>query len=86
MGGLFSSSSIASPTAMNDIDLSVLPRTFITSDTPGRAWLCVTGTEKEAASGGGHWSLLFDFGLWNKVGERNSLPGESSVGLEVHLG
>jgi hypothetical protein len=48
--------------------------------------LCVTGTEKEAASGGGHWSLLFDFGLWNKVGERNSLPGESSVGLEVHLG
>ena len=45
MGGLFSSSFSASPTGMPSANLHLLPYTFIDSDTPGRIWLCVGGSQ-----------------------------------------
>ena len=66
-------------------DISELPDNLITAETPGRAWLCITGSDQEAP-GGGHWSLLLDFGLWNPTDGNHALSSFDFVGMEMHLG
>ena len=63
-----------------------LPQTLLTADSRGKVFLCLSPGSAERATGGGHWSLLFDFGDGNHVTSEGLSKLDNFIGLELHLG